>query len=98
MRMTMPQAIKHKSLQAGRAFPDIFIFYPAGGYYGLALELKRESPYRKDGTLKRDEHLEEQALVLARLTRLGYRAYFAVGFDMAKQIIDTYMSAPRTGM
>jgi hypothetical protein len=95
MRMSMFQAVRHKQLQSCRAWPDIFIYYPTGGYHGLALELKRESPYKKDGTLKRNLHLEEQRLVLARLTTLGYKACFVVQFDEAKRIIDEYMSMPR---
>lgn len=62
-------------------------------YNGLYLELKAEdnSPFKKDGTLKKDQHLEEQNEVLNQLREKGYAAYFAVGFEQAKQIIDDYL-------
>jgi hypothetical protein len=91
LKMSIFQAMKHKRLQSSRAFPDIFIYQPSRGFHGLALELKRESPYRKDGTLKKDPHLEEQAAMLVRLSQLGYQSQFAVGFDDAKKIIDNYL-------
>lgn len=53
IKMTMGQAVKHKSLQAGRAWPDLFIATPMyrdqkQDFYGLFIEIK------KDGTkLKR---------------------------------------------
>ena len=47
IKMTMGQAIKHRNLQSGRAYPDIFIAKPMdiGRYskaHGLFLELKQE--------------------------------------------------------
>lgn len=53
IKMTQGQAVKHKRLQSGRAWPDLFIAAPmykdkAVDFYGLFIELK------KDGTkLKR---------------------------------------------
>ena len=43
-----------------------------------------------DGTLKKDQHLEEQAKMLEKLRARGYRAEFGVGFEGCKQIIDEY--------
>ena len=64
-----------------------------GFYFGLYLEIKTESnsPYKKDGTLKKDQHLEEQARMLEKLRARGYRAEFGVGFDGCKKIIDNYL-------
>ena len=63
-------------------------------YAGLYLELKAEgnSPFKKDGTLKKDQHLEEQQAMLDMLRHKGYRAVFATGFDEAKEIIDEYLN------
>lgn len=64
-----------------------------GFYFGLYLEIKTESnsPYKKDGTLKKDQHLEEQARMLEKLRARGYRAEFGVGFEGCKKIIDEYL-------
>ena len=60
---------------------------------GLYLEIKTESnsPYKKDSTLKKDQHLEEQAEMLEKLRARGYRAEFGVGFEGCKKIIDEYL-------
>lgn len=131
IKMTMGQATRHKSLQSGRAYPDLFIAQPKlnlkedGGfiitylghplepptlshtYCGLYLELKQEdtvlvrpkdakkilkgeTKLRKAGDWF-DDHVEEQALMLDRLRKLGYKAEFACGFESAKNIIDNYL-------
>lgn len=98
LKLTPGQAAKHKRLHPERGYPDLFIAQPtyrAYGACGLYLELKAEgnSPYKKDGTLKKDEHLAEQQKMLERLRKLGYKAEFAVGFDEAKKLIDDYLGA-----
>lgn len=64
-----------------------------GFYFGLYLEIKTESnsPYKKDGTLKKDQHLEEQARMLEKLRARGYKAEFGVGLEGCKKIIDEYL-------
>lgn len=103
IKLTMSQAVKQKRLNGGRrAWPDMFIAKPKLGFdrdgqpfyqHGLFLELKRDGTkiLRKDGKVVADEHIREQMKILQHLTRLGYRAQFAVGFEQAKQIIDSYM-------
>lgn len=93
IKMTMFQAIKHKKLQAGRAYPDLFIAAPRLGFHGMYLELKREGTRvrLKDGQLSTDSHIQEQAAVLSDLRDLGYYAEFAVGFDDARAQIDAYL-------
>ncbi|WP_156424553.1 hypothetical protein [Arthrobacter sp. EpRS71] len=58
------------------------------------MELKREGTviYKQDGTLRKDEHLEEQAIMLQRLRDRGYKAEFAVGFQEARKLIDEYLT------
>ncbi len=106
IKMTMGQATKHKRLQYGRAYPDIFIALPwrtprTVKYCGLYLELKHplggHQPFLKDGfTRSRDAHCLEQWAVLDELTELGYYARMAVGFDQAKAIIDWYVARDAT--
>lgn len=104
IKLTMSQAVRQKRLNGGRrAWPDIFIAKARLGVdgdgqhfyqHGLFLELKREGTkiLRRDGKVVANEHIREQMRVLQKLTLLGYRAEFAVGFEQAKQIIDSYMS------
>ena len=72
--------------------PDLLIFEPRGGYYGLLLELKVKSPYLVDGkTLRKDKHLEAQNKTLLKLSGKGYKAVFVTGFDEAEKVITNYM-------
>lgn len=99
LKLTKGQAAKHKRLHPKRGYPDLFIanhYYDLENYvdyHGLYLELKADgnSPFKKDGTLKKDEHLEEQNEMLQELERRGYVARFATGFDEAKKLIDDYL-------
>jgi hypothetical protein len=98
LKLSMPQAILHKKLQASRAWPDLQIAEQShvlyGEYPGLFIELKADGVtlYKKDGTLRKDEHLEEQAAMLQRLRDRGYKAEFAVGFAAARKLIDEYLT------
>lgn len=102
IKLTPGQAAKQKRQNGGRrAWPDMFIAEPRtitqGGdkyhYNGLFIELKREGTriLKKNGDLVADAHIREQNEVLCELARRGYSAWFAVGFDQAKEIIDNYL-------
>ena len=62
-------------------------------YSGLVIEIKSEDTiiYKKDGTIRKNEHLEEQNEILRRLTEKGYKAVFGIGFEACKKIIDDYL-------
>lgn len=94
VRLTMNQAIAAKRLQAGRAWPDLFIAEPRKGYHGLFIELKATNIYKKDGDLLKDKHIAEQEAMLIALRERTFKAKFAVGFDEARAIIDDYLTAP----
>jgi len=93
VRMPIGLSVKFSKLKSGRGIPDLLILEPRGDYSGLFLEIKRtnENIFKKDGGLKKNEHLYEQAIMLDRLKHKGYATYFAIGKEMAKQIIDDYM-------
>jgi hypothetical protein len=77
-----------------KGWPDLFIAQRGNGIgSGLFMELKPEryELYKKDGSLRKNEHTETQAEVHKMLHAKGYKATFAVGFDQAKQIIDEYL-------
>ena len=82
LKLTMGQARKHKELHPHRGYPDLFIAEPRGKYCGMYVELKADgnSPYKRNGELKKSEHLTEQEAMLNKLNSRGYAAEFACGF------------------
>lgn len=93
IKLTQGQAMKQKRQNGGRrGWPDMFIAEPMNGLHGLMIELKKAGTRlkKKDGTWA-SSHLEEQNEVLNKLQKKGYAAYFAVGFEEAKDIIDDYL-------
>lgn len=93
VKLTIGQAKKIADLRSSRGFPDIAIYEPRANYCGLLIELKtlQNNPFKKDGQLKKDQHLQEQHDMIERLNEKGYKACFGVGFDNTKKIIDHYM-------
>lgn len=89
-----------------RAWPDLLMALPrrapiealdhgiiqSDTYSGLFLELKREGTRlkKRDGSWAND-HVAEQAVVLEQLAEQGYIAQFAVGFEQAVDIIESYI-------
>ena len=92
LKLTMGQARKHKELHPYRGYPDLFIAEPCGKYCGMYVELKADgnSPYKRNGELKKSEHLKEQEVMLDKLNSRGYFAKFATGFNEAKGLIESY--------
>lgn len=92
LKLTIPQKVRNKLIQKdGFKTPDLLILEPRGCYAGLFIELKVESPFKKDGTLKKCEHLEGQLKSINDLKKKGYYASFSWGFEMTKKMIDNYM-------
>jgi hypothetical protein len=93
MKMPIWLAARNKKMRSSRGQPDMFIAAPRGGYHGLFIELKREGvkTLLKDGSIPKDEHLKEQHEMLSKLSKIGYKAVFAHGFNETKEIIDNYL-------
>ena len=72
--------------------PDLTIHEPKKGYHALFIELKVETPYKLNGELKKDAHLEGQAESMELLRQKGYWADFRWTFEEAKKIIDWYLN------
>lgn len=100
-----PSQLKTIQAQKGQpGFPDLIIFKSMntdiGGIFnrpqwfsGLVLEIKKETPYLKDGvTLKSSEHLKNQIKWLSLFRTLGFYADFSVGVDNSIQLIDDFLS------
>ena len=93
VKLSIPQATKLARLQGrwSKGYPDLLILKPNKRHAGLFIELKMTSPYKKDGQLKKDKHLETQANMHTKLREAGYYATFATGFDEVKDIISEYL-------
>lgn len=93
VRLTKKQAITAKLLRKKRGHPDLTLYEPRGGAVGLQIELKAESAriWKRDGTLRKNEHLQEQLEYMNDLQKRGWSCTFAIGLDEAIRIIDSYM-------
>ena len=92
VKLTIPQQLRNKSIQKeGFKTPDLIIFEPRHGYCGMFIELKIDTPYKKNGELKKSTHLEEQGETLEQLRQRGYWADFRWSFEDVKRIIDWYL-------
>ena len=76
-----------------KGMTDIVIYAKKGNYGALFIELKAAgcSPFKKDGTLKKNKHTEKQNSIHEMLRERGYKCEFAVGFDETKILIDEYL-------
>jgi len=92
LRLPIGLAVKLKSLRSGAKLPDLWIIERMGDYGGLFIELKATDIRNKKGGFK-SPHITEQAKVIDRLIDKGYNAGFAVGFDQAKSVIDSYLNS-----
>lgn len=93
IKLPIGLAVKIKRNGHLRSFPDIFIYKPNSRFAGLAIEFKRtgEKIYRKDGTLRKIEHLQRQQEMLNLLNNKGYYAVFSIGFKATTELIKQYM-------
>lgn len=76
------EAMNFKKMGTQAGFPDIFIFFPSGGYHGLFIELKTSS----GGKLS-----ESQNKMLELLRMYHYCACVANGLDEAITITKNYL-------
>lgn len=92
VRVSKGLAMKLKRMRSKHTHCDIYVLRPSNGFHGLVIELKAKNIYKKDGTLFKDEHLEDQQRTIDKLNKEGYYATFAVGYAEAKTIIDDYLN------
>jgi hypothetical protein len=93
VRLPPKLAVQAARLRSSRAMPDLMIFEPRRNYYGLFIELKNADTrlLLKDGTLTRDQHIQEQAAILVELSARNFLATFARGLNEAIELIHWYM-------
>ncbi len=94
VKLSIGQAKRMKMLQGrwSRGYPDLVILMPKGRYSALFIELKIVTPYKKNGDLKTNKHLEEQAAMMTKLSDAGYKTTFTVGFDETVAVIKNYLN------
>ena len=95
MKLTIPQRNRMKALQGEtRGYPDLFLAEPKNGFHGLYVELKKDyaSVFKKDGSYKKDDHIQEQAEFHKVLRDKGYQVVWGLGFEDTKDKIKEYMS------
>jgi len=92
VKLTESQASRNKLIQK-KDFkcPDLLILEPNKFYKGLFIELKIKSPYKLNGELLKNDHLEAQKLSMEQLTAKGYLCFFKWEFDDIKELINWYM-------
>jgi hypothetical protein len=78
------EAVNAKRTGLKRGVPDMFLPWPAGGWHGLFVELKRA-----DGT--KSDLKPEQADWLRRLQDAGYQTVVAFGWKAAVKEIAGYL-------
>ena len=92
LNLSKAQTGRMKAIQGQKGWPDLFITEPKKGFHGLFIEIKAQGvKLRKLNTDYASDHIKEQGEMLSKLSDKGYIAYFAIGFDEAKNIIDGYL-------
>ena len=94
-KLSIQQAARNSNLQGrySKGYPDLVILAKKGNYGALFIEIKTEqsTPFKKNGELKKNAHLETQNEFHEMLEERGYKAAFGVGFDGCKKLIDEYL-------
>lgn len=113
IKLTIGQAKQAKELRSESGFADIVIYetyidnlanFDGEVYSALFLEVKKGTPYKKNGELKKMiryehvsgikvpyDHLQRQNKMHIKLRYRGYKAEFVWSFLQAKGIIDEYL-------
>ena len=92
LKLTNEQKTRNASIQKrGFHAPDLTIFSPRGGYHALFIELKTKTPFKKDGTLLQNKHLENQEGTIKKLRDIGYFVDFKWTLEDAIKLIDWYL-------
>lgn len=92
IRLTMGQAVKAKKQRSKHKLPDMIILQPNKEYHGICFELKKKSPFLKDGSLSTNKHIQEQHKTLKQLSTLGYYTCFVWSLEQAISILKKYLN------
>ncbi len=75
-------------------YPDLFIAKKSKDFAGLFIEYKKDGTvlYKKDGSMRKNEHIEGQNRALQLLQTEGYYAVFSIGVKKTKKLITQYLA------
>lgn len=82
------QGSKMKAAGYVKGCPDLLIFEPRGGYFGLMIEMKREG----------GRATPEQIVFIEQLRQRNYFAVVCTGSQEAMNVISKFMSSPMTSL
>lgn len=94
MKLNFGQIAKAKKTGGlKKGLPDFIFLKNNGKFSGLFIELKKESPFLRDGkTLRADDgHLQLQQDVISQLSIEGHYACFVWSLEQFKNIVTNYM-------
>lgn len=92
VKLTIPQQFRNSLIQKkGFKCPDLLILEPKGKFSGLFIELKTKSPFKKNGKIFKNHHLECQQKSMNKLSEKGYLCSFEWDFEVIKKKIDNYV-------
>lgn len=97
-RRTPFEQYKFKMMGASSGWPDILVFESSGNWKGLAIELKvsEREFLRKDGMIRKSDHLENQLNKLNEFASGGWYACFSGGYEKTEQLINQYFKKPES--
>ena len=92
-RMTMGVAKQYARLQSCKGWPDFMLVEPQAPFHGLFIEIKatRDDVFKKNGEMRSNKHIANQADVIARLRGRHFAAVFGVGLEHCIRIVTLYM-------
>ena len=91
-KRTLAQGWNLKMMGMCPGASDLFLAYPANGYHGLWLEVKRSKQY--PNSARTTEQWLAQEIFLERMKSLGYQGFFCYGWLHGKKLIEDYLSHP----
>lgn len=83
------KAMKAEGQKAG--VPDLFLAYPAKGYHGLFIEMKKSEVGKKGGIVGKGKTSDAQEARMAALTEVGYLCVVCYTEDQFKDTIKHYL-------
>lgn len=79
-----------KATRSAHSQLDICIMEPNEEFKGLFIEVKASTPYKQNGELFADEHLQDQYSVMKKLRDKGYQCVFCWELKQAIIIFEIY--------